>query len=164
MSVIATTNGGTGPAASQTNFTKEGGTFNYCYHIIIVLFFVIIVIIVILLFTEPGPVSNVTFQRISSTSVNVSWAPLTLEEAKGFITGYTVTLTPSTNNNRKRQSPVTMTAQPDVSYIVFSGLSAEASYSISVSGSTAAGTGESSSGPTIPTAVTPCKERVEGLV
>uniref|UniRef100_A0A1X7UYG7 protein-tyrosine-phosphatase n=1 Tax=Amphimedon queenslandica TaxID=400682 RepID=A0A1X7UYG7_AMPQE len=137
VSVNATTNGGTGPAASQTNFTKEG---------------------------EPGPVRNVTFQRISPTSVNVSWMPLTLEEAKGFVTGYTVTLTPSTSNNRKRQSPITMTAEPDQSYVVFTGLSAEASYSISVSGSTAAGTGESSSGPTIPTAVTPIdKERWEPI-
>ena len=151
MSVRATTNGGTGPTTSQTNFTKEGGNYTNYYYYYYYYY----------LLTEPGAVSNVNFQRISPTSVNVSWTPLTLEEAKGFITGYTVTLTPSTND-RRRQSPITMTARPDQSYVVFNGLSAEASYSISVSGSTAAGTGETSSGPSIPTAVAPCKEEEWG--
>ena len=50
---------------------------------------------------------NVDFERLSSNSINVTWTPLTLFEARGFPI-YTVTLEPP-QRRRKRQAITEMT-------------------------------------------------------
>ena len=67
---------------------------------------------------------------------------LTLEEARGLITGYTVTHT-AVESRRKRRATIEVVG-PDSSYMVISGLGYTQSYLVSVSASTSAGEGISS--------------------
>ena len=63
---------------------------------------------------------NVTSERVNSTSVNISWIPLTLFEAQGF-PEYTVTLAEmmDSNTRKKRQTnSITTTG----SFAIFNGL------------------------------------------
>ncbi len=48
---------------------------------------------------------NFNVSRTSPTTIIVSWKPLTLPEARGFITFYIIEYYPSLNNNKKRQAP-----------------------------------------------------------
>ena len=40
--------------------------------------------------------------RLTSTQLAVRWKPLSLEEARGFITHYTVTADPASNQRRQQ--------------------------------------------------------------
>ena len=71
--------------------------------------------------------------------MNVSWVKLTLEEARGFVTGYTARYD-SIESRRTRLEVV----DPDSSYKVIGDLALTESYSISVSASTIAGEGTGS--------------------
>ena len=85
-----------------------------------------------------GPsVTNIT--RLSGSSVSVSWHPLTLEEARGFITEYTVTAQPA-NTQRRQEGTLTVSVPPSESMAVVEGLEHTLAYWVSVSASTAAGT------------------------
>ena len=72
----------------------------------------------------------------------MSWEPLTLEEARGFVTGYTVTAVPTTEAERRRQEEIMTTVDPSTSRVVLNGLDPRLAYWVwvSVSGSTAVGT------------------------
>ena len=87
-----------------------------------------------------GPSPNIT--RLSDSSIAVSWEPLTLEEARGFVTGYTVTAVPTEARRRKRrhEEEIVTSVDPSTSRVVLNGLNPRLAYWVSVSGSTAAGT------------------------
>jgi len=74
---------------------------------------------------------DVDFKRLTSSSVNVTWKPLTLVEARGFPL-YTVTLVPppSSGGRNKRQQMLSQTTTN--SFAVFIGLSSDTSYSTTV--------------------------------
>ena len=87
-----------------------------------------------------GPIPNV--MRLTDTSVAVSWTLLTLEIARGFVTGYTITAEPDTSTNRQRQAMLlTVTAGPNESMKTLQGLEPDLRYWVSVSASTSAGMG-----------------------
>ena len=69
----------------------------------------------------------------------VSWVPLSLEEARGFITEYTVTAQPA-NTQRRQERTVTVSVPPSENMTVVEGLDHTLAYWVSVSASTAAGT------------------------
>ena len=98
---------------------------------------------VILLPPAPtAPPTNIAIERLNSTHMNVTWMPISLEEARGFITNYTVTYgpAPSTGGPQKRdhdQSSVTVKSAP----AVIGGLSPNVVYSVTVRANTAAGMG-----------------------
>ena len=90
-----------------------------------------------------GPrVTNIT--RLSGGSVAVSWVPLTLEEARGFITEYTVTAQPA-NTQRRQERTVTVSVPPSERMAMVEGLEHTLAYWVSVSASTAAGTSTNNS-------------------
>ena len=64
------------------------------------------------------------------TMLTVSWTPLTLEEARGFIT-YRVTLILS-DDNRRQSPPPPMTALMNESSVTFSGLNPGARFAVSL--------------------------------
>ena len=70
----------------------------------------------------------------------VSWIPLTLSEARGFITSYTVFYSPQVNR-RKRQEPNTMqkTVSGDVNRTIIDGLDPNTAYDVQMSANTKAG-------------------------
>jgi hypothetical protein len=72
--------------------------------------------------------------------MNISWEKLTLEEARGFVTGYTVMHYSLEESHRVVREVV----QSDSSYKVIDNLEFTGSYSVTVSASTSAGEGTSS--------------------
>ena len=69
---------------------------------------------------------NVKVTYISDTSINVTWVPLNLFEAK-----YKVTLLPTTENRQRRQfNPISATTTS--SFVVFNDLDSSAKYSVEV--------------------------------
>ena len=89
--------------------------------------------------------------RISGSMMRVTWTRLTLSEARGFITHYTVAYTPSSSGS-KRQAPNTLyqTVGNDSSETTIEGLDGDTAYAVQVSVSTAAGSGEYSSLQSVP--------------
>ena len=87
--------------------------------------------------------SGVRVERLTSTAMNVSWTLLTLEEARGFVTSYTVSY-------RKDEGMAKWTTESVVvpggeqSSVVIGGQDPGSSYLVSVSASTSAGTGDMS--------------------
>ena len=81
---------------------------------------------------------DVKVDRIHPTVMVVSWTPLTLSEARGFITSYTVFYSPQVSR-RKRQEPNTMqkTVSGDVSRTT---IDSNTSYGVQVSANTKTGT------------------------
>ena len=86
---------------------------------------------------------NVGVVRLNVTHMNVTWTKLTLEEARGIITTYTVTY--EIVSSRRRKEVMEDMSEPDNSYKVVGGLDFTSSYLVMVSASTAAGRGISSS-------------------
>ena len=76
----------------------------------------------------------------AGTTMTVSWRLLTLLEARGFITGYTVTYTVSTHARQRQTNMVT--TGPDMSFVTIEDLDANAAYNVSVQASNNAGTSE----------------------
>ena len=75
------------------------------------------------------PPQNIDFVRLSPTSLNITWTPLTLFEARGF-PSYTVTLRLPSNGRRRRQSPPLQITNN--SFAVFTGLMDGATYDLTV--------------------------------
>ena len=74
---------------------------------------------------------NIEVGRINSTAVRVTWEPLTLIEARGFITNYTIILTPQESRKRADGS-IVITVPHNVSDVVITGLDPNTNYSVTV--------------------------------
>ena len=86
---------------------------------------------------------NVGVVRLNVTHMNVTWTKLTLEEARGVITAYTVTY--EVVDSRRRKDVMEEVGEPEDSFKVVGGLGFTSSYLVMVSASTIAGQGISSS-------------------
>ena len=86
---------------------------------------------------------NVRAIRTTATVIMVSWRPLTLTEARGFISHYTVTYSPQViSGGRKRQAAMTeVVTGMDANMTSIDGLDPDAVYNVQVSAATAAGNG-----------------------
>ena len=73
---------------------------------------------------------NVVVKRLTSTSVNLTWTPLTLFEARGFPV-YVVSLTPSSSSGRKKRQQ-TLTQLTNNSFAVFNDLMSGSAYTAEV--------------------------------
>ena len=82
------------------------------------------------------PPHNVTVFRLNGTHINVSWVPLTLVEARGFIINYTVSVELSSGGE-----VVTVHVQENETSAVIGGLDPRQAYSVKVWASTVAGHG-----------------------
>ena len=100
------------------NFTKEGGK--------IFIFFQLNVTVsaVIMLSSVPLHVPNSTIadNRRTDGSIMVTWELLTLEEARGFITEYTVTAQQADFGLVLRQTPTSVKVSPNDTMATISGL------------------------------------------
>ena len=85
-----------------------------------------------------GPkITNIT--RLTDGSIIVMWKLLTLEEARGFITGYTVTAQQADFGLVLRQTPSTMRVSPNDSMATLRGLDPKHAYTITLSAHTSQG-------------------------
>ena len=74
--------------------------------------------------------------------MTVSWQPLSLSEARGFVLFYTIAYTPLLLNSRKRQANTTYrNASADASSVSITYLDKDLQYRVVMSASTKAGTG-----------------------
>ena len=90
-----------------------------------------------------GPeITNIT--RLTDGSIIVMWKLLTLEEARGFITGYTVTVQQADFGLVLRQTPNTVGVSPNDSMATIHGLDPKHAYNITLSAHTSQGENSSS--------------------
>ena len=91
--------------------------------------------------------TNVETDRTSSTTISVTWTPLTLIEARGFIRYYSVSYTLNGSNGRKRQGSLE-TMYVNVSNTstsaTITGLQPSSMYKVQVAAATSAGVGAQS--------------------
>ena len=90
-------------------------------------------------YTVPNPPMDVLVKRINDTHIGVSWSPLSLVEARGWITNYTVYYSPTSSKQYN-----STTVSHNLTSVVIGGLMPEVTYVVQVSASTAAGEGEKS--------------------
>ena len=92
-------------------------------------------------------VANVVVDRTSPVTMDVSWRPLTLSEARGFVTFYSIAYTPAPNSRRRQAPPqdiMHVNASADSSSVTIEGLNGNLAYSVMVSANTRAGMGPQS--------------------
>ena len=87
--------------------------------------------------TPTDPPQNVMFDR-SGGYIHISWDALTLNEARGFPV-YTVTLTPSTDNDGQQITDGVIVVNTTESSIVVGGLDVNIEYMLTVAVGTTAG-------------------------
>ena len=91
-----------------------------------------------------APDSSIIDNRHTDGSIIVTWELLTLEEARGFITGYTVTAQQADFGLVLRQTPTSVRVSPNDTMATISGLDPKHAYTITLSANTSQG-GNSSS-------------------
>ena len=74
---------------------------------------------------------DIKFVRLSPTSINVTWTPLSLFEAQGFPI-YKVTLTPTSTEIRKKRQSSSSVLITQNNYVVFTNLNSNEEYSLTV--------------------------------
>ena len=86
---------------------------------------------------------NVRVNRPSATVMIISWRPLTLAEARGFVSHYTVTYSPQIiSGGRKRQAAMTeVVSGMDSNIVAIDGLDPDTVYNVQVSATTGGGDG-----------------------
>ena len=89
-----------------------------------------------LFIAAPSKVEDVTVVRTSDTSVTVTWRRLSIVEARGIITGYTVEYKPSEQQNRQVQL---VNVGPEERTVMVAGLDPQVAYHVVVHATTAAG-------------------------
>ena len=101
-------------------------------------------IIYIIHYIEPSIApKDIKVVRISGSMMRVSWTSLTLTEARGFITHYTVAYFPlSSGSKREELNILYQTVSKDSSKATIECLDGYSSYVVQVSASTAAGDGD----------------------
>ena len=83
-------------------------------------------------------------RQIFTRQLEVKWEPLSLEEARGFLTHYTVTAEPaSTRKRRRAEGTLSVTVGANSTSAVLDGLRSVPTYWITVSASTVVGTSTS---------------------
>ena len=74
--------------------------------------------------------------RLNGTAMNVSWVPLNLVEARGFVQSYIITYTQSSSGTRRKRQAQTRQVNGSASYTVVGGLQPGVAYDVTVSGMT----------------------------
>ena len=108
------------------------------------------------LLSAPGPVTILNINRVNGTHVVVTWVRLTLEEARGFITHYTIIAVPIDEVQNKQENGIVSGDFPSsASSGTLGGLSPGVQYGMVVVGNTEAGMGAENSAIFVPTVTTP---------
>ena len=77
-------------------------------------------------------IQDVKVVRLSDSEMNVSWVPLTIVEARGFLQNYFITYSRMGGGRRKRQAETVVEVPADQSNVVIDGLEAGANYGVTV--------------------------------
>ena len=74
--------------------------------------------------------------RLNGTAMNVSWVPLNLVEARGFVQSYIITYQQASSGSRRKRQMRTETVDGSASSAVVGGLQPGVAYEVTVSGRT----------------------------
>ena len=98
----------------------------------------------IIYYIEPSIApKDIEVVRISGSMMRVSWTSLTLTEARGFITHYTVAYFPLSSGSKRLEPNFSyQTVGNDSSETIIEGLNGDTTYAVQVSASTAMGYGD----------------------
>ena len=81
--------------------------------------------------------------RLNGTAMNVSWVPLNLVEARGFVQSYIITYQQTSTGSRRKRQIQTETVDGSASSAIVGGLQPGVAYKVTVSGvTTETGPGE----------------------
>ena len=138
--MVAVNLAGPGEQETANFFTRQGGVFltNHVYGKLLVFVFVDSQSSTLIDFssapsTAPG---NVEVNRLNGTAMNVSWVPLNLVEAQGFVQSYIITYQQaSTGSHRKRQMQMQQ-VDGSASSAIVGGLQPGVAYEVSIAGRT----------------------------
>ena len=90
--------------------------------------------------TAPG---NVEVIRLNGTAMNVSWVPLNLVEARGFVQSYIIIYQQASSGSRRKRQMWTQQVDGHASSAIVGGLQPGVAYEVTVSGvTTESGPGE----------------------
>ena len=80
---------------------------------------------------------------MNGTTMNVSWVPLNLVEARGIVQSYIITYQQSSSGSRRRRQAQTQQVDGKASFAIVGGLQSGVPYEVTVSGlTTQTGPGE----------------------
>ena len=74
--------------------------------------------------------------RLNGTAMNVSWVPLNLVEARGFVQSYIITYQQASSGSRRRRQVQTETVDGSASSAIVGGLQPGVAYEVSIAGRT----------------------------
>ena len=74
--------------------------------------------------------------RLNGTAMNVSWVPLNLVEARGFVQSYIITYQQASTGSRRKRQVQTETVDGSASSAIVGGLQPGVAYEVTVSGMT----------------------------
>ena len=77
-------------------------------------------------------IQGVKVVRLSDSEMNVSWVPLTIVEARGFLHNYFITYSRGGGARCKRQTETVVEVSTNPSSVVIGGLEAGANYDVTV--------------------------------
>ena len=91
---------------------------------------------------EPHISPSLQIQRTSPSVITVSWSPLTLTEARGFVRNYTIIYYPALATRKRQQLIRTSIAvDSNVTRTTINGLDETSAYSVQISANNGAGRG-----------------------
>ena len=74
--------------------------------------------------------------RLNDTAINVSWVPLNLVEARGFIQSYIIAYQQASTGSRRKRQVQTQQVDGHASSAIVGGLQPSVAYEVTVSGMT----------------------------
>ena len=74
--------------------------------------------------------------RLNDSAMNVSWVPLNLVEARGFVQSYIITYQQASSGSRRKRQMQMVQVDGSASYAVVGGLQPGVAYEVTVSGMT----------------------------
>ena len=129
VGIYAVNSAGNGETVNKIFFSKQSGMCNVLMSNVIFHH----------ICTVPSSApSDVVVTRVNTTSINVTWTPLTLTEARGVITGYVLNYVVATSTRSKR---ALLEVSHDMSSYVITRLLTDKAYGVSVACKTEVGTG-----------------------
>ena len=79
---------------------------------------------------------NVEVNRLNGTAMNVSWVPLNLVEARGFVQSYIITYQQASSGSRRKRQMQTQEVDGSAIHAIVGGLQPGVAYEVTVSGMT----------------------------
>ena len=138
VTVFAVNEFGNGKRTMKNAFTKQGGQqLQSILHKKKIQKFTLFILTIV----PNVPPRNLKVFRSDKTEVTVTWTPMNLTEARGYVTGYKITYSSLTRRRRSTDEKTAIAYGRFHNSYVITGLDAMKKYGVTVAGMTSAGVG-----------------------